>query len=151
MTIIAKPIVKDQLWVLTDGQSKIGNIEHDQGLYRVKIGDHEISVENKRSIQRIAKIEFEHPSNITTTSKIPYARWPVHTTPHNNMYDVKRKIHLYTDDSKSKCYYAAGYFALKMNDVWSVEFCPKYIFISRYPYHGPYLTQEQANNSINNV
>jgi hypothetical protein len=57
---------------------------------------------------------------------------------------VKRKIHVYTKSPKSKCYYAAGYFNVELNGEWQTIAMPKYIFIQRYEYNGPYTTLQEA-------
>ena len=70
---------------------------------------------------------------------------------YNSVFDVKRKLHIFTKSQKSKCYHAAGWFCIKQNDEYVTVFCPKYIFIQRYPYIGPFKTEIEANNSINTV
>jgi hypothetical protein len=39
MNLIAKPIVKNQYWVVTDGEKKVGNVIADGSGYDVKIGN----------------------------------------------------------------------------------------------------------------
>jgi hypothetical protein len=145
-TLIAKPILKNQLWVITDGTNKIGNVEADGAGYNVKIGGTVEHFASTRSIENIKKIEFQRPKK-PTEPILSYAVWPTSTKKtYNNVYDVKRKIHVYTTSPKSKCYYAAGWFKVKYDDVWTTEFCPKYIFVQRYPHAGPYMTEKQANS-----
>lgn len=82
---------------------------------------------------------------------MPYPEYPTTAKTYNSMFDVKRGLHLYTKTRKSKCFHAAGYFVIEQNGVKSVQFCPKYIFIQRYPYEGPYKTQNEANIQINTL
>jgi len=67
----------------------------------------------------------------------------------NSVLDIRRKLHLYTTSPKSKCYLAAGWFALKQTNEYSTILCPKYIFVQRYDYKGPFMTEEEAIASIN--
>ena len=67
------------------------------------------------------------------------------------MLDIKRKLHLYTKTQKSKCYYAAGWFSMRQSENFEPIFCPKYIFIQRYAYSGPYKTESEAKALINNT
>jgi hypothetical protein len=60
-------------------------------------------------------------------------------------------MHLFTTTPKSKCYYAAGWYVLKQGTESQIEFCPKYIFIQRYEYLGPYKTEDEAKNVINSL
>lgn len=146
MTLIAKPIVKNQLWVVIDGNDKVGNVQADKDGYQVRVGDKFAHFDTTGSIERAVKIEFQRPVKTPTKAHIPYAVWPTDGRTYNNMMDVKRKLHLFTKDSKSKCYYAAGWFMMKLDDEWQTIFCPKYIFICRYPYAGPFKTEEEAKN-----
>lgn len=146
MTLIAKPIVKNQLWVLINGNDKVGNVQADKDGYQVRVGNKFAHFDTTGSIERAVKIEFQRPVKTASKAHIPYAVWPTSGRTYNNMMDVKRKLHLFTKNSKSKCYYAAGWFKMKLDTEWQTIFCPKYIFICRYEYSGPFITEEEANN-----
>ena len=62
----------------------------------------------------------------------------------NSILDIKRKLHIYTKTQKSKCYYAAGWYSIKQNTEYATIFCPKYIFIQRYPYYGPFMNADDV-------
>jgi hypothetical protein len=147
MSLIAKPIRKNELWVVTDGATKVGNVEANASGFQVKIGDQFSQFDSTRSIERLANIEFQRPLKPAKVNRPPYAVWPTTGKTHNNVFDVKRRVHLYTKTSASKCYYAAGWFRIKMNDAWQTVFCPKYIFVQRYEYMGPYMSEQEAQNS----
>jgi hypothetical protein len=151
---LAKPIIKNQYWVVTNGQTKVGNVQSSQDGVELKINGVSIHYEDTKSIQNTTDIEFL-PHKAPSIHEPPYAQWPTTGRPYNNILDIRRKMHLYTKTPKSKCYYAAGYYAIKTNDTWNVEFCPKYIFIQRYPYHGPFKNKEEAvmvmNSTLQNL
>lgn len=146
MSLIAKPIVKNQLWVVTDGSNKVGNVEFTGEGYNVKLGDRQAHFNSTKAIERMVAIEFERPTTQIKKS-IPYAIWPTTGKTYNNMFDVKRKLHIYTKTKKSKCYHVAGWFSLKLNGAWQPVFCPKYIFIQRYEYVGPFLSRDEAESN----
>lgn len=143
MTLIAKTILKNQNWVITDGHKKVGNVVADGAGYRVKIGNDVRQVEDTKSIEKIFHVSFDKPTK-SKKEKLPYANWPTDSKTHNNFYDVQRKLHIYTKTKKSLCYHAAGYFKINMNGEWQTLFCPKYIFIQRYEYLGPFKTESEA-------
>ena len=147
MTLIAKPIRKDQWWVVTDGNQKVGNVEYTQNGYSVRLGNSEHHFDSTKAIQRFTAIEFQRPSSLHQKNTIPYAQWPTSGRTYNNMFDVKRKLHVYTKTKKSRCYYVAGWFRMNLNDVWQTIFCPKYIFIQRYDYSGPFISREEAEKT----
>ena len=147
MTLIAKPIVKDHLWVITDGKHKVGNVEADGTGYQVKIGDSTRHYADTKSIEQIFQVTFDKPKLVTTDVDLPYAKWPTKGTTYNNFYDIKRKLHVYTETPDSHCYHCAGYFKVNMNGTWEDIFCPKYIFVQRYEYFGPFKTMIEAQNA----
>lgn len=149
--LIAKQIVKDQFWVVTDGEKKVGNITANNSGYGVQLNGTFVQFKNTADIKKNAKIRFEPIKSNNTKVSMPYPEYPTTAKTYNSMFDVKRGLHLYTKTKKSKCYHAAGYFVIDQNGVKSVQFCPKYIFIQRYPYQGPYKTQNEANIQINTL
>ena len=81
---------------------------------------------------------------------MPFKVYPTTGKVFNSMLDIKRKLHLFTTDIKSKCYHAAGWFVIQQGSEKTTVFCPKYIFIERYPYQGPFKTEDEAKIMINN-
>lgn len=147
MNLVAKPIVKNQLWVITDGVNKVGNVEADGSGFNVKIGNDVNHFDSTKTIERMIKIEFERPRAAAKKTAVPYAHWPTPKNTYNNFYDVKRKLHVFTKTPASKCYHAAGYFKIRLNEDWETVWCPKYIFIQRYEYVGPFNTLDEAERS----
>lgn len=146
-TLIAKPIVENQLWVITDGVKKIGNVEADGAGYNVKIGGTVEHFASTTTIADIKHIEFQRPPH-GSHEQLDYAVWPTDCKKtYNNAYDIKRRIHVFTKTEDSKCYYAAGWFNLNTEGEWVTELCPKYIFIQRYEYTGPYMTKQEAKQA----
>jgi hypothetical protein len=147
--LIAKQIVKDQFWVVTDGEKKVGNITANNSGYGLQLNGTLLQFKNTADIKKSTKIRFEPIKSNNTKAAMPYPDFPTTARTHNSMFDVKRGLHLYTKTKKSKCYHAAGWFVMEQNGVKQTVFCPKYIFIQRYPYQGPFKTENEANILIN--
>ena len=77
--------------------------------------------------------------------------YPTRTTPYNSMYDIKRKLPLFTKSEKSKSVYCAGYYLVKFNVNWLKSYCPKLITIERNEYMGPYKTELEMKMALSNV
>jgi hypothetical protein len=139
----AKPIVDQQYWVVVEDDVKVGNVTFDGTKYDVTLNDNKITYLDKDLIESEVHIIFENKK----TQTIPplYHIYPTDVKPVNSVFEVNRKIHLYTKTEKSRCYYAAGYY---LNENSKVTFCPKYIFVERYNYDGPYKTKEEAINAL---
>lgn len=147
--LVAKPIVKNQFWIVTDGNKKVGNIEANNAGYGVQINGTFLQFNNTEEIKKKAHIKFEPLKSNKTKATIPYPEYPTTARTYNSILDVKRGLHLFTKTKKSKCLHAAGYFVMDQNGVKTVIFCPKYIFIQRYTYEGPFKTESEAKSKIN--
>ena len=151
-TLIAKPVVKNQFWIVTDGNEKVGNVLADGSGFEVKLNGNKTHYKNTKAIQKIANIEFQTFSKFSSTKKeVAFTEYPTTAKVCNSILDIKRKLHLYTKTPKSKCYYAAGWYIVYQGIDPVVTFCPKYIFIQRYKYLGPFKTENEAENMINSI
>lgn len=151
-TLIAKPVVKNQFWIVTDGEEKVGNVLADGSGFELKLNGSKTHYKNTKAIERITNIRFENITKFKATTKdLPFSEYPTTSKVYNSMLDVKRKLHLFTKTAKSKCYYAAGWFTVKQGAENKAYFCPKYIFIQRYEYTGPYKTKAEAENVLNSI
>lgn len=149
-TLIAKPVVKNQFWIVTDGNEKVGNVLADGSGFEVKLNGNKSHYKNTTAIKRKTNIEFEAVQKVDkTTHDLPFKVYPTTCKVFNSMLDIKRKLHLFTTGPKSKCYHAAGWFMIQQGSEKSTVFCPKYIFIQRYPYQGPFKSENEAKNLIN--
>jgi hypothetical protein len=147
-TLIAKPVVKNQFWIVTDGEKKVGNVIAEGSGFDVKLNGSVAHFKNTSAIKKQTRIEFES-INKKTKPDTTFTEYPTTSKVYNSVFDIKRKIHLYTKTPKSKCYYAAGYYVLYQGSEPVVTFCPKYIFVQRYKYEGPFKTENEAKNVIN--
>ena len=147
--IVAKPIVKDQYWVITDGDKKIGNVIANGSGFDVKMNGSQTHYKTTTELKRTTKIEFQTLKSNKTKIQLPFANYPTTGKIYNSILDIKRKLHIYTKTPKSKCFHAAGWFVLNHTGEDEVVFCPKYIFIQRYPYVGPFKTKLDAEQQIN--
>lgn len=149
MNLKAKPIIKNQYWVVTDGDKKVGNVVAEGSGFDVKIGNSIQHFDTTKAIEKTANIQFEKLTS-KQVSDLPFAVYPTESNRvYNSVLDVKRKLHLFTKTPKSKCYHVAGWFAMKQGSEFTPILCPKYIFIQRYDYHGPFKTESEARAQIN--
>ena len=147
MTLVAKPVIDKQFWILTDGDRKVGNIEACAGGYQVKIQNQVAQFKTIRMAAQRVNIEFE---NIDHKTKGKSGNHQVHGFPtvgraNNPMWDVKMKLPIYTKTAKSKSWFAAGWYVIKKARTLTVCQDPKLIVLQRYPYHGPFHSRENAD------
>jgi hypothetical protein len=150
-TLIAKPVVDKIFWIVTDGKEKVGNVLSNGSGFEVKVNGNISYFENTKSIQTKTHIKFEPSKKPSKLKKdLTFTEFPAPAKVYNSIMDIKRKLHVFTKSTKSKCYYTAGWFAIKQGPEYTAIFCPKYIFVQRYDYRGPYKTKAEAEAVINN-
>lgn len=145
--IVAKPVVPNQFWILKQDDRKVGNIEANSDGFSVKIGDQVKSYKSINTIKKTVAIDFEpviRRQGVASTDSVH--GFPTAGHAYNAIFDVKHQVPLWTKEPRSKSWYSAGWFRVKQGRHWTVEFCPKLITLQRYPYAGPFHTEEQAND-----
>jgi len=145
MSLIAKPVIDKQFWILQDGHQKVGNIEACAGGYQVKIHNQIAQFKTIRMAAQRINIIFESNPNTKSReqSKMVHG-YPVISRANNPMWDVKMKLPIYTKTAKSKSWFAAGWYCVRKGRAWTVSQDPKLIVLQRYQYQGPFHTEEAA-------
>lgn len=149
MSLIAKPVINNKYWILTDDNGKVGNVVSDGSGYEVKIGDSTSHYESTSDIKNYYNVHFqiaEKPSKEIKPITL-FGDYPTPLKSYNSILDIKRKLHIFTKTPASKCYYVAGFFSMKLDERWETIFSPKYIFVQRYQYFGPYKTKKEADEA----
>ena len=150
--LIAKPVIKNKYWVVEQSGKKIATIQavEDGGYVYV----HNERRERFTSVKVLGKkynIQFTPVEKKTKTDIKEVYGFPATGRTYNEVYDVKHKVAVFTKLPKSRSHYCAGYYLVKTNNKWSKVFCPKTIVIKRYPYFGPYKTEEQMLEQYNKI
>jgi hypothetical protein len=146
MSIVAKPIIDKQFWILQQDDRKVGNIEACAGGYQVKINNQIVAqYKTIKMVERNINIHFEAPVKKEKTKKeILVHGYPAAGRVHNPVWDVPKRLPIYTKTKKSKSWHAAGWYTVKKGRHWTAMQDPKLILLDRYPYQGPYFTKEEA-------
>jgi hypothetical protein len=142
--IIAKTVIPNQYWILKENDRKIGNIEAGPDGFSVKIKDLTTCFKTLSMVQQRVGIDFEPIKQRSVPEPNQVHGYPTTDHPYNPIFDVKRQLPIWTQEEKSKSWFAAGWYRLKTGRVWNVVQCPKLITLQRYPYTGPFYTEEEA-------
>ena len=147
MTLVAKPVIEKQFWILQDGNEKVGNIEACAGGYQVKLHNQVAQFKSIRMAAQRVNIQFETaPKKAKTVKHVNTVHdYPAAGRVHNPMWDIKMRLPIYTKTAKSKSWFAAGWYVIKKARTWTVCQDPKLIVLQRYPYHGPFHSRENAD------
>jgi len=154
MTIKAKPILKNRFWVVEDEGKRIGTLSWNEDKYIFSNPKETVFLDNRKQInvKLGEKIEWgKIEDSRKKTGDLSVNRYPTSVYPYNSMYDVKRKLPLFTKSEKSKSVYCAGYFIIKFNKGWVKSFCPKLITVERYVNRGPFKTELEMRQELSCV
>jgi hypothetical protein len=145
--IEAKPVIPDRYWILKQNNRKVGQIEADDSGVTVKIQNRVAGYKTIKMASREANIEFTKlPSTKPMANQVH--GFEVTGRVYNPVWDVKHRLPLFTRDTKSKSWYAAGWYVVKQHRAWKAVQNPKLITLQRYQYQGPFHTQQQAEDTI---
>jgi len=145
MTIIAKPVIDKQYWILKQDNQKVGIIEAVDGGFAVKLRDKVSQYKTIKMAGRDANIEFEPAIKSKKLSANQVHGFEVTGKVFNALWDVKHKLPLFTRSDKSKSWFAAGWYMVKQHRTWKLTHHPKLITLQRYKYQGPFHSKEEAN------
>jgi hypothetical protein len=152
--IHAKPVVDGKFWIVEEDGEKIGVLKiTEQKKYILSIKDSVKTFENKKSLFNTFGENFftiqSHKHQEETELSIQ--GYPTSSEPYNPIFDVKRKLPLFTKSDNSKSMYCAGYYIIKFDKGWVKSFCPKLITLERYPYQGPFKTDLEMKQRLANA
>ena len=153
MTLKAKPIIKDKFWIVENNEERIGTMSWNDDRYMFSNGNGTCFFDNKRQMKKRFGSDIIW-TDITPTQKDDVEEnfivhgFPTSVSPYNTMYDVKRKLPLFTKSDKSKSSYCAGYYIIEFDKGWVKSFCPKLITIERYNYKGPFKTELEMRQEL---
>ena len=151
----AKAVIENKFWIVEKDGEKFATLRKSDDNRFVMSNEAGIKIyETKKSLTDqfgkdffVAKI-IKEADDAEPNEVHGYA---TSTAPHNAMFDVKRKLPLFTKSSDSKSLYCAGYYVIKFDKGWVKSFCPKAITLQRYEYQGPFKTELEMKQVLSNV
>jgi hypothetical protein len=146
--IEAKPVIPDRYWILKQNDRKVGQIEATDNGVVVKIQNRVAGYKTIKMAGRDANIEFTKLAGSARAVTNQVHGYEVSGRVYNPVWDVKHRLPLFTRDTKSKSWYAAGWYMVKQHRAWKAVQNPKLITLQRYQYQGPFHTQQQAEDTV---
>ena len=148
----AKEIIKNKFWIVEDDGVKFGTISlnEDQYILSTPTGTKFYHTERQLTKALDKKLSWTDLEITETVTKEVYG-YATNSVPFNPMYDVKRKLPLFTKSDKSKSLYCAGYYIIQFEKGWVKSFCPKLITVERYTTKGPFKTEIEMRQELSRV
>lgn len=156
MTLKAKPIIDDKFWIVEEDGERVATLhkkENNKFMLSSKSGERFFS--KKGDLTKLFGKDFFITSVKTTISSQQEIRdvhgYPTVCYPYNPLYNVQKKLPLFTKSAVSKSLYCAGYYAIKFEKGWVKSFCPKLITIERYEHRGPFKSLLEMKQVLSNA
>jgi hypothetical protein len=154
--IHAKPIVDGKFWIVEQDGTKIATLhKKENNKFVLSSTNGEMMFNKKDDLTKQFGKDFfltNTKIKVTTSTDINECHsYPTSCRPYNSMYDVKRKLPLFTKSNASKSLYCAGHYIIKFDKGWVKSFCPKAITVERYPYKGPFKTELEMKAVLSNA
>jgi hypothetical protein len=152
----AKPIIDGKFWIVEQNGIKVGLLhKKENNRFMLSSTEGEKMYNKKDDLVKQFGKDFFLPKVKTTTNLVVEEYechgYPTSCKPFNAMYDVRRKLPLFTKSDASKSLYCAGYYVIKFDKGWVKSFCPKLITIERYPFKGPFTSDVEMKQVLSNV
>mgnify|MGYP003325116624 FL=1 len=142
----AKPIIQNKFWIVDNGNESVGTIERLEDGVVYNSGRTRTLFSSLNNLTADLNIVISNANAYKIKKPEPdTGGYPTTGRAYNVLYDVKHRTYIYTKTAKSKSYFCAGYFAIKLNGTWVKQFCPKLISVQRYEFIGPFKTASQVS------
>jgi len=161
MEIKAKTLIKDKFWIMEQDGHKLGTLQkqEDNGwifLSKQNKNQREVFHTQESLFEKFGFGMFDTSNIKTEEDEIQVDNFDVHgypcsQHPYNPMFDVQKKLPVYTKTPKSKSQFSAGYYIICFEKGWRKAYCPKMITLSRYENKGPMKTKIEMQQVLNNA
>jgi len=153
--IHAKPILDNKFWIVEKDGEKFATLRKNEDNRFVLSNASGIKIyQTKKELTSefgkdffVAKIIKEADQSLPNEVH----GYPTNGLPHNSMFDIKRKLPIFTKSKDSKSHYCAGFYVIKFDKGWVKSFCPKLITLQRYEHKGPFKTELEMKQVLSNV
>lgn len=150
--LIAKPVIKNKFWVVEDSGNKVATIQaREDGGYAYVHDNQREYFASVKNIKQKYDIKFGNLERSKKDNSKTVYGYPVTGKTFNQVWDVQRRLPIYSKTAKSKSLYCAGYYLININGVWNEAFCPKNITLNRYTFTGPFRDKQQMQNTFQEI
>ena len=156
MNTVVKTLIPNKSWLIEQQGEKIGTLQKEKSLYSVLQNGQKYEIGNAKDVKEQLGIELpvdvktKKVVNITDPTNTVYD-FPCSSKPYNPLYNVRKKLPIYAKSTKSKSQYCAGYYVIRFRKGWVKSFCPKLITLERYPFEGPFRTEQEMRQQLNTL
>ena len=151
----AKPIIDNKFWIVEKDGTKFATLRKNEDNKFIMSNEKGVRIYDTRKslTDQFGKDFFivKIVKEADNANPLEVHGYPTSAEPHNAMYDIQKKLPLFTKSEDSKSLYCAGYYVIKFDKGWVKSFCTKKITLERYEYQGPFKTELEMRQRLSNV
>lgn len=157
MNTQAKVLIPNKVWILDNQGTKLGTLNKESKGYAFFRKGVKTQLNNLAEVKANFGDDIfrESLNSIKTATKDSDTKliydFPCGSRPYNPVYNVRKKLPIYSKSAKSKSLYCAGYYVIQFKKGWVKSFCPKLITLDRYPFMGPFKTDAEMKSVLNQL
>jgi len=155
MNAVSKTLIPNKEWIITDNKKKLGSLSKKKQGFDFYQKGKKYELKSLDEIKKELGITVLDGGSLTKKSVIPETYviydFPCSGKPFEPVYNIRKKLPLFSKSSKSQSLYCAGYYVIKFRKGWVKSFCPKLITLDRYPFYGPYKTEQEMKTVLNSL
>jgi hypothetical protein len=150
--VVAKEILNGKFWIIEEDGKNVATISYNDEKYMLSDQSGTRFFESQRQLKKTlgSDVTWAALKMAKEYTKEVHG-YPTSCQPYNPIFDVKRKLPLFTKSSKSKSLYCAGYYVIHFEKGWVKSFCPKLITVERYENKGPFRTEIEMRQELSRV
>lgn len=149
MTFELRTTKEGQSWLVLNDGVKVAAVHKSEDGYILAKDGHVHNLGSARNVRKQLGVKDWEPGEPTEKSNIicDMDGYPVDTEQYfNAAIEVQRRLPVYTTEPNSKCYFAAGWYRIRIKGRDRVQFCPKLLTLNRNQYWGPFYTESEAES-----
>ena len=142
----ATPILKNKFWIVKEEGRKIATIQAIEGggFSYVRGPQYRERFPALKDIEVKYNISLDGDETEKPNADDKLYGYPVDGKTYNASYNAQTKMPVYTKTPASKSQYCAGFYCIELDkEQWISHFCPKLITVRRYPYMGPFKSENE--------
>jgi len=147
MSLTAKNIVKGKFWIVEQDGQQVATIQScPDGVSFVQDNQREkfLNLSQLKKTYNITVSNEKQKRKSSTAFEV--SGYPCDHRPYNALFNLSKKLPVYTQTQSSKSFYCAGHYLIKFNEDYVHTFCPKLITLNRYEFLGPFMSKQEMNS-----
>lgn len=146
----AKTIMPNKFWILENSEGNRQGTISQSDVVKVVINNVEKTYDNFDKACWDLAINVENPKveEQPTGQAEDVLGYPVKCAAFNPIWDIKRKLPVFTKTEKSRTLHAAGYYIVLFDTGWVQSFCPKVSTLEANKYKGPYKDKLEMREQL---